>query len=140
MAKSTPIHPFKFKGRPKGCRKRSAFGEMNKLETKYAEHLEEQRVKGSVQWFKFGAIGLSLAPKTWYRPDFLVMTADNELQIHETKGFMEKHANVKIKVVAEMYPFRLFLVRAKKKSDGGGWDVQEIGSSGTQITIVGGES
>lgn len=123
-----PVKPFKFSKPPKG-RRRLAFGEMTKLEAKYAQHLESLRIAGKVEWFKFSAIGLSLAQRTWYRPDFLVMLPDGELQIHETKGFMEDDANVKIKVVAAMFPFRVLLVRAKSKADGAGWDIREIGVS-----------
>lgn len=29
-------------------------------------------------------------------------------------------------IAADMYPFRFFIVRAKAKKAGGGWDVKEV--------------
>lgn len=101
-------------------------GEMNATERRYDEFLALQQHTGEILWRKFEGIKLRLADNTFYSPDFAVMTAANELQCHEVKGFMTDDANVKIKVAAEMYPFRFFLVRAKAKKDGGGWDIQEV--------------
>ncbi|MGD0968655.1 MAG: hypothetical protein ABR949_10240 [Candidatus Aquilonibacter sp.] len=64
---------------------------------------------------------MKLAPDTRYTPDFAVMLADGSLEMHETKGFMREDALVKIKLAAELFPFRFFLV----KRDRDGWDVKE---------------
>ena len=84
-------------------------GEMNKLERRYSEQLEAWRLTGEIQWWKYDAIKLRLADKTFYTPDFLVMKADSTLEVHETKGHWEDDARVKIKVAAEAYPLFRFV-------------------------------
>lgn len=37
---------------------------------------------------------------------------------------------VKVKVAAEVFPFRFFIVRTRLKRDGGGWDIKEVGNNG----------
>lgn len=96
-------------------------GEMNKLEQKYSEHLEELKHSGEVLWWKFEGIKQRLADNTFYTGDFAVMLADETVEIHETKGFMADDANVKIKVAASLYPFRFVLIRQRAKKHGGGW-------------------
>lgn len=98
----------------RGRAARLAPGTMNKTEAKYADHLEALRIAGKVLWFKFEAIKLRLASNTFYTPDFLVMAADESLELHEVKGHWEDDARVKIKVVAEQYPFRVLAVTYKR--------------------------
>ena len=102
-------------------------GTMNKLEEQYSRYLEEQKAKGEILWWRFEGIKLRLADNTFLTPDFAVLAADEVMELHETKGFMEADANVKIKVAASMYPFRFFLVKARPKKDGGGWNILEYG-------------
>ena len=102
-------------------------GTMNKLESAYDKHLEERKAAGEILWHKFEGIKLRLADNTFYTADFAVLAADEVMELHETKGFMEADANVKIKVAASMYPFRFFLVKARPKKDGGGWHMREYG-------------
>ena len=100
-------------------------GQMNKTESAYAAHLEAQ--KGlSIAWYKFEAIKLRLADKTFYTPDFAVMRNDGQIELHEVKGFWQDDARVKIKVAADMYPFKFIAVKVKTKKDGGGWAVEEF--------------
>lgn len=100
-------------------------GEMNAFEARYErEVLAPALLAGDIVWYRFEAITLILAPKTTLTIDFFVMTAAGELEAHETKGFMEEDANVKLKVAREMFPFRVKLIRAGK---GGGFDVKEVG-------------
>ena len=96
---------------------------MNKLESSYARHLEAMKSAGHVLWWKYEAVGLRLADRTFYHPDFMVMMADGTLEIHETKGFMQEDANVKLKVAACAFPFVFKLV---KKHKGGAWDIRTI--------------
>lgn len=103
-------------------------GVMNKLEAAYAVHLAARQTAGEIVWFKFEGVKLRLADNTFLSPDFFVMDASGEMSIHECKGFMQDDANVKIKVVAEMYPFRFFLIRARTKKDGGGFSIAEVGA------------
>lgn len=101
-------------------------GQMNKTEDAWAAHLEERRRAGEIVWFKFEGVKLRLADNTFYSPDFAVMCADGVLEMHEIKGFMTDDAAVKLKVAADMYPFRFLLVRARSKKNGGGWGVTEV--------------
>lgn len=99
-------------------------GAMNKTEQAYAADLELARAAGAVAWFKFEGVKLRLADSTFYTPDFAVMLADGQLEMHEVKGFWEDDARVKIKVAAELYPFRFVAVTARAKKHGGGWSVE----------------
>ena len=101
-------------------------GEMNKTEAAYAAHLEAHRRAGEIAWFKFEGLKLRLANNTFLTVDFAVMGANGVLEMHEVKGFMTDDAAVKLKVAADMYPFRFLLVRARAKKAGGGWDVTEV--------------
>lgn len=98
-------------------------GEMNKLEQKYSEYLESQRLSGGLALWMFEKITLRLGPDVRYTPDFFVMRADGVIEFHETKGFFRDDAKVKARVAAEMFPFR-FLVAFAEKS--GGWRIEEI--------------
>ena len=101
-------------------------GAMNKSEASYGSFLESLRMAGSILWYRFEGLKLRLADNTFYTPDFAVMGADGVIECHEVKGFWQDDARVKIKVAAEQYPFRFVAVTAKKKSDGGGWTVEEF--------------
>ena len=96
-------------------------GEMNKTEAAYAEHLASLRHAGKIQWFKFEGLKFRLADNTFYTPDFEVMAADGVIEIHEVKGFWEDDARVKIKVAADLYPFRFKAFRKIAAKNGGGW-------------------
>jgi len=101
-------------------------GAMNKTEAAYAQHLELLKSAGEVLWYKFEGIKFRLADNTHYSPDFSVMVKDGGMEIHEVKGFWQDDAKVKIKVAADMYPFRFIAIKAKTKKDGGGWAVEEF--------------
>jgi hypothetical protein len=99
-------------------------GEMNKTESAYAERLKMLKYAGKVQWYKFEGLKLRLADNTFYTPDFAVMGADGVIECHEVKGRWMDDARAKIKVAADMYPFRFIAVRTRPKKDGGGWDTE----------------
>lgn len=101
-------------------------GTMNKTEAAYAALLEAQKAAGEVAWYKFEAIKLRLADNTFYTPDFAVMLRSGALEMHEVKGFWTDDGRVKIKVAADMHPFRFVAIRPKAKKDGGGWAVEEF--------------
>jgi hypothetical protein len=102
-------------------------GERNRLEAAYERTLEARKIAGDIAWFAFEGLKLRLADKTFLTVDFFVMLASGELQAHECKGYMEGDAAVKLKVAAEMYPLRFFLVKARLVRDGGGFSVTEVG-------------
>lgn len=101
-------------------------GAMNKTEAAYAAHLEGRRHAGEVAWCKFEGIKLRLADNTFYTADFAVMLADGQIELHEVKGYWLDDARAKIKIAADMYPFRFVAVRARPKKDGGGWAIEEF--------------
>ena len=101
-------------------------GTMNKTEAAYAEHLEQQRRRGEILWFKFEALKFRLADNTFYTPDFLVLNVHSFVEMHEVKGFWQDDARVKIKVAASIYPFKFLAVTPRAKKRGGGYDVEEF--------------
>lgn len=105
-------------------------GTMNKTEAEYAKILEARRACGKVLWYRFEGVTLKLADNTRYTPDFIVMLDSGELEAHEVKGsmnFIQDDAKVKIKVAADIFPFRFILVAPIAKKHGGGWETKEIG-------------
>lgn len=98
-------------------------GKMNKTEEAYAAHLELLKRAGEVQWYAFEVLKLRLADKTFYDTDFLVLAKDGTIEIHETKGFWQDDARVKIKVAAHQFPFFKFMAFKKK---GSGWEREEF--------------
>lgn len=101
-------------------------GQLNKTEQAYEETLKRGMQAGVIAWYKFEGLKLRLADNTFYTPDFAVMSADGVMQMHEVKGFWTDDARVKIKVAADMYPFRFVAIKAKPKKDGGGWEIEEF--------------
>lgn len=99
---------------------------MNKLEAAYAEVLKAREIAGEVLWWKFECVTLKLAPDCRYTPDFVVMLADGSIEAHEAKGHWEDHAKVKIRLAAELFPFRFVAVKKEAKKRGGGWSEQEF--------------
>jgi hypothetical protein len=99
---------------------------MNRLENSYAEHLDSLVAAGDIIWYAFEPIRLKLAEKTYYCPDFLVCTANYELQVHEVKGYWHDDARVKIKVAAKLFPFRFIAITQRPKKRGGGWEIEEF--------------
>ena len=101
-------------------------GQMNKTEKAYHDRLELLRHSGEIQWFKFEGVKLRLADNTFYSPDFFVMSKDGTLEAHEVKGFWQDDARAKIKIAADLYPFRFIAVKVVAKKHGGGWSVEEF--------------
>lgn len=101
-------------------------GAMNKTESAYSQYLETLRHVGEIVWFKFEGVKLRLADNTFYTPDFMVMGANGLIEMHEVKGFWMDDARAKIKIAADMYPFRFLAIKAKAKKNGGGWDQENF--------------
>lgn len=95
---------------------------MNGTERAYSVVLEARRQAGELLWWAYEVVTLKLADDTRYTPDFAVMLANGELEMHETKGFMRDDAWVKLKVAAEKFPFRFRLVKREK----GAWTERVI--------------
>lgn len=102
-------------------------GEMNRGEAAYAAHLADLLEGEKVVWIRFEGIKLRLGDNCFYTPDFAVMLANGMLELHEVKnGPWQEDARVKIKVAAEMYPFRFIAVTALPKKLGGGWKTESF--------------
>jgi hypothetical protein len=99
-------------------------GQMNKTEERYAATLELLRHAGDILWYKFEGLKLRLADNTFYSPDFFVLRKDGMLEAHEVKGFWQDDARAKIKIAADMYPFKFFAVKERAKKYGGGWEYE----------------
>lgn len=129
------MFPRKFNRFAKHARRKP--GEMNKTETAYDAHLSLLLRAGEIDGYKFEAIKLKLADNCFFTPDFLVMAKDGVLELHDTKGttkktrasgakeaapWIEEDAKIKLKVVAEQFPFRVFAVFKTAE----GWQRQEF--------------
>ncbi len=123
--------PGFIKLKAKSTRVKREPGEMNGLEKKYSEHLDARKAAGVIADWKFDCWKVRLLDdKCWLVVDFMVMLSDGTIQFHECKGFMEGDAWLKLKMAAEFYwMFDFFLVKSRKKADGGGWTITKIGDS-----------
>ena len=91
-------------------------GAMNNTERDYAALIELRKGAGEIAWYKFEGFKLRLADSTFYTPDFAVMLIGGELECHEVKGQWTDDARVKIKVAADIYPFRFIAIRKLRGS------------------------
>lgn len=96
--------------------------QMNQTEAAYAQQLQFRLRAGEVAWYKFEGIKLRLADNTFYTPDFFVMLADGTLECHEVKGHWTDDGKVKIKVAADIYPFKFTAIKRK----GAGWQTEDF--------------
>ena len=110
--------------RPNFALGRLKTGQLNKTELAYQNHLETLKSAGAILWYKFEGVKLRLADNTFYTPDFAVMSSDGVMEMREVKGFWQDDARAKIKIAADMYPFRFMAVKVRAKKDGGGWSVE----------------
>lgn len=102
--------------------KASGGSRMNKTEADYASMLEARKRAGELAHYAFEPIKVRLADNTFYTPDFMVLLANGELELHEVKGaFVMDDARLKFKVVAEHFPARLVWAQKVK---GGAWKVE----------------
>ncbi len=101
-------------------------GQMNQTEEAYAATLRHQMLTGEIAWFKFEGVKLRLADNTFYTPDFAVMLASGQMEMHEVKGYWQDDARAKIKIAADLYPFRFIAITKRTKRAGGGWAVEEF--------------
>lgn len=98
-------------------------GKMNKTEAAYADLLEVQKRIGDVLWYQFEPMNLRLADKCFFKVDFMVLTKENSLEVHEVKGgFITDDSLVKIKTAAEKFPFRFLMKQLIK----GEWITREF--------------
>jgi hypothetical protein len=103
-------------------------GTLNKTETEYAALLEQKKQAGEIFDYKPHAMRVRLADNTFYEVDFLVVSADMGLEIHEVKGgFTSDKGQLKIKLCAETLPwFRMVKAEKLSKKQGGGWKLTDF--------------
>lgn len=102
-------------------------GELNETEKKYRDYLESERARGEIQAWWFESVRLKIADHVcWYCPDFMVLTKEGYIELHEVKGspkFFADDAKVKTKACATNYPFRMLVVYP---TGSGAWKYQEF--------------
>ena len=101
-------------------------GVMNRLEKEYSLVLDAMQARGEVLWWCFEGLTFKLAEGSRYTPDFAVLMADGQIEIHETKGRWIGDAKTKIKVASAKFPFQFRAVFAKLKRDGGGFTYEDF--------------
>jgi hypothetical protein len=84
-------------------------GRMNKTEQAYSGHLEKLKLEGSIRDWRHEPFNIRLAKRTFYKPDFVVVTAQGYIEVHEVKGRWMDDALVKIKVAADQLPWFTFV-------------------------------
>lgn len=80
----------------------------SKLEAQYAQYLDALKYGKELRTWVYEPLKFRLADRCWYTPDFLVVQNDGALELHEVKGWMREDANVKLKVVARLFPWFTF--------------------------------
>lgn len=107
-------------------------GRMNKTEQRYAAHLHLLKHAGEVLEYAYEPMRFRLADNAFYTPDFRVVMADGTCELHEIKGAKKGHGKgyyvtetgqLRIKVAAEMHPFRFVKVWP---AGAGAWKSEEV--------------
>lgn len=102
-------------------------GVMNKSEKEFSEYLESLRISGQIQAWKFEPEKFRLANNCYYTPDFFCLNADGTVTFYEVKGYWADDAKIKMKVVAEQFPWYSFVAVYKQtKKAGGGWKFEQF--------------
>jgi hypothetical protein len=92
----------------------------NKGEAAYGQHLEVQKRAGHIVDYWYEGMTLKLANDTRFTPDYFVLNADLEVELHEVKPaskgkyFAREDSVLKLRVTARMFPFRIFVVWPEK--------------------------
>ncbi|MBK8123942.1 MAG: DUF1064 domain-containing protein [Dokdonella sp.] len=101
-------------------------GVRNSTEADYENLLETRRCIGEVLWYRFEGITLRIAKGVSYTPDFVVMLASGEIELHEVKGYWRDDARAKTRVAAEQFPFRIIAITRPSRKKGAGWVFEDI--------------
>lgn len=104
------------------ARVRHVTGRMNRLEARYAGHLDEQVALGEIDSWAFEPEKFRLGEKCYYTPDFRVVDSDGFVSFRDTKGGREwEDARIKAKTAATIHPYPFAFVTQAKD---GGWDLE----------------
>ena len=97
---------------------------MNKLEARYANHLELLLKAGEILHWEYEPFALRLGYRCTYSPDFLVVYP-NRVECHETKGgFAREDSIVKFKTAAERFWWMRFVMVFWKNRQ---WEMKAYG-------------
>jgi len=102
---------------------------MNKTELAYSRILDLRKQAGEIRGYEYEGLTFRLAKRTRYTPDFAVFLLDGGIELHEVKGspaIFRDDARVKIKVAAQMYPFKFIVIYPIPKKKGGGWKMVDV--------------
>jgi hypothetical protein len=111
-------------GRHLPAKGRLRLAAMTKVEARYGMLLEARKAAGEVLWYTFEGITLKLADDTRYTPDWVVLVANSDVELHENKGgFRREDSWIKLKVAAAQFPF-IFRLCTWTKDDG--WTIEEV--------------
>jgi hypothetical protein len=106
--------------------KRRIPGQMNKTEEAYSIILEAKKRNGEIREYAYESLTLKLAKDTRLTVDFMVIASDDTLEMHEVKGgFVREDAWMKLKIAAQLFPFRFRLAQYKSKS----WTIADVEAS-----------
>lgn len=94
----------------------------SKWEEQYSVVLEARKRAGMIRDYRLKPFRLRLADGSFYTPDFMVVTNDDMIELHEVKGFWREAAKVRIKVAAELFGIFRFLAVTKCAGD---WETTE---------------
>jgi len=120
MALENPEQAKLLKCAGRGVRK--VPGQMNKLERRYFDTLTMRKAQGEILDFWYEPVTFKLAFDTRYTPDFMIMFPTGLIAFHETKGFWEEDAKIKIKCAADKFPF----IFTGVKWVSGGWSYENF--------------
>jgi hypothetical protein len=82
----------------------------NNLERRYGQLLDLQLKAGEIKWWRLKPLRIRLADGSYYTPDFAVVTNEDQLELHETKGHMREAARVRMLVCREVFPAAIRLI------------------------------
>lgn len=126
------------KKQPKGRARRPPPGEMNGVESRYAQHLEMRKRGGDIADWKFEAFTLKLAHDCRFTPDFWILENSGHQTFIDVKGTKRKagiekpysteDAALKIRWAASMFPCFKFLVMFERVK--GIWSAVEAPATG----------
>lgn len=112
----------------RGRQPRRVPGTMNGLERDFSLQLEARKREGEIVEWWFESFTFKLAPDLRYSPDFCaLMAGTHEVEFFEVKGgFAREDSMVKLRMAAQLFPFKFSLCVRAPKRDGGGWQITEV--------------
>ena len=90
---------------------------LNKLERDYALNLEAQRQDGLIRHWTYETMRVRIGNGAWYKPDFVVITTEDFIELHEVKGRWMEAARVRIRSAAKQYPEYTFIAIQRKRGE-----------------------